>query len=421
MTAAHHAEADAAVEPTFTVGELAVRINATLKAGLGDRVWVRGEIQGYRVSGAHAYFTLADTSGPTPAVLNVQLFAPVRTRLRPMLASHRLELADGIAVRICGQLDFWAQGGRLGLKMTDLDPRFTLGEIALTREAVLAALATEGLLGRNAARPLAPVPLRLVVLTSVGSAAWHDFSDELARSGMGFLVQAVDCRVQGEDAVPMITAALQMISARVESAREQDAPGEAALDAVVLIRGGGARNELATFDDPAIARAIAACPVPVMTGIGHEVDRAVADEVAHTALKTPTACAGFLVDRVREFLGHLDERGTRIRAAAERAVTTADRIGRVEADLAAQVQRILERAGLRLDTLEARVRAHDPAVMLARGWSISQTADGRIVRSVHDLSPGTVLITRLSDGLVTAAVTQVEPVGDTEQEDDHDR
>lgn len=399
--------ADPTVEPTYTVGELAVRINDTLKAGLGDRVWVRGEIQGYRVSGAHAYFTLADTSGPTPAVLNVQLFAPVRKRLTPMLASNRLELADGIAVRICGQLDFWAQGGRLGLKMTDLDPRFTLGEIALTREAVLAALAAEGLLERNAARPLAPVPLRLAVVTSVGSAAWHDLTDELARSGIAFQVQAVDCRVQGEDAVPMITAALADLSNRV-----------ADLDAIVLVRGGGARNELATFDDPTIARAIAACQVPVITGIGHEVDRAVADEVAHTALKTPTACAGFLVDRVREFLTRLEDRGARIRAAAERAVTTADRVARVEADLVTRVQRILERAGLRLDTLEARVRAHDPAVMLARGWTISQTADGQVVRSVRDLAAGTVLTTRLIDGQVTSTVTQVDPVETTEQEND---
>jgi exodeoxyribonuclease VII large subunit len=380
---------------TYTVSQLAAVINRTLKAGLGDQIWVRGEIQGYRVSGAHAYFTLADTSGPTPAVLNVQLFAQVRNRIRPMLETNRLVLADGVGVRICGQLDFWAQGGRLGLKMSDLDPRFTLGEIALAREAVIEELTVSGLLRANAQRPLSPVPLRVGVVTSQGSAAWHDFISELERSELGFVVTAVDARVQGEDAVGMVTAGIASLSANSQ------------IDAVVVIRGGGARNELATFDDREIAMAIARCAHPVITGIGHEVDRSVADEVAHTALKTPTACAGFLVQRVQEFLGLVEDRWARIVMAAERAVSLNTRVETAETELHNRAQRILERAGLRLDTFEARIRSHDPAVMLARGWSITRGPDGRAVMSVDRVSPGDHLVTLVANGQIRSTVSEI--------------
>jgi exodeoxyribonuclease VII large subunit len=386
---------DGTEQVTYTVTELAARINRVLRSGLGDQIWVRGEIQGYRVSGSHAYFTLADTSGPNPAVLNVQLFAPVRNRLRPMLESNRLVLADGIGVRICGQLDFWAQGGRLGLKMTDLDPRFTLGEIALARDAVIRDLAAAGLLEANASRPLPLVPLRLGIVTSIGSAAWHDFTSEIERSGVSFAITAADCRVQGEDAVPMVVAAITRFSERTD------------IDAVLVMRGGGARNELATFDDREIAIAIAQCRHPVITGIGHEVDRSVADEVAHTALKTPTACAGFVIQRVQEYLGAVEDRWMRILMAADRALTVSTRIETVEAELRNRSQRILERAGMRLETLEARIRSHDPAVMLARGWSITRGPDGRAVRSVQQVAPGGHLVTVMADGLIRSTIDEI--------------
>jgi exodeoxyribonuclease VII large subunit len=386
---------DGTEQVTYTVTELAARINRVLRSGLGDQIWVRGEIQGYRVSGSHAYFTLADTSGPNPAVLNVQLFAPVRNKLRPMLESNRLVLADGIGVRICGQLDFWAQGGRLGLKMTDLDPRFTLGEIALARDAVIRDLAAAGLLEANASRPLPLVPLRLGVVTSVGSAAWHDFISELERSALGFDVVAVDCRVQGEDAVPMVVAAIGALSARRD------------LDAILLMRGGGARNELATFDDREIALAIAHCQHPVITGIGHEVDRSVADEVAHTALKTPTACAGFVIQRVQEYLSVVEDRWMRILLAADRALSVSTRVETAQAELRHRSMRILERAGMRLDTFEARVGSHDPVVMLARGWSITRGLDGRAIRSALQVAPGDQVVTVMADGQIRSTIDEV--------------
>jgi len=281
-------ELDDVANPTYSVGELGEAINDTLRRGFSDGVWVRGEITGWSDRGQHAYFTLVDDAdssersrnGRGKAVVNVQFFANARMRLRPVLQKHRLRLADGMKVRVFGYLDYYAPNGRIGLKMTGIDPKYTLGDIARSRDEIIRRLVADGLLDANKRRLLSPVPLRVGVVASVGTAAWHDFHDELQRSSMGFSLTVIDTRVQGDLAEVSIAAAVTTLSRRVD------------LDAVVLIRGGGARNELAVFDAERIARSIASSPIPVLTGLGHEVDRSVADEVAHTMLKTPTACAG---------------------------------------------------------------------------------------------------------------------------------
>lgn len=203
--------------------------------------------------------------------------------------------------------------------------------------------------------------------------------------------------------------------------------GTRAVDAVLLVRGGGATTDLAVFDDEALARAIAGTPVPVLTGIGHEIDRSVADEVAHTAHKTPTAAAGALVHRVRTFLTRLDQtweaarraalattgeaerrlglRTTRIgRGVARTLQVHATRLDQAEARTARGSVRALQRAERDLYGLAARARAHDPALALARGWTITTGADGRAVRSVTHLAPGTRLVTRFADGTATSTV-----------------
>jgi exodeoxyribonuclease VII large subunit len=426
---------DDAANPTYTVGELADAINAALRRGFSDGVWVRGEIDGLSNRGPHTYFSLVEHGDDGKAVLNVQLFAPMKRNLTPVLKKHRLELRDGMKVRIFGTLDFWAQGGRLGLKMAGIDPRYTLGDIAQTRDATLRSLVADGLIDANARRALSAVPLRVGVVASVGTAAWHDFHDELDRSALGFQLTVVDTRVQGEGAERMLTAALGTLG---------DRPG---LDVIVLIRGGGARNELAVFDAESIARAIATSPIPVITGLGHEIDRSVADEVAHTSLKTPTACAGALVDRVATYLTRCEEAYAAIGRASRTALTGAtndlsetahriarrthaaveradERLGRrrerlhaaapttlsgarrhvddTQRRLTRQANTILERAGHRLDLLETRSRALDPTVQLARGWSITRGPDGAVVRSIADVTPGDTLVTYVGDGSVTS-------------------
>jgi len=428
---------DDPANPTYTVSELADAVNSVLRRGFSDGVWVRGEIQGWSERGGHAYFSLADDSPGRQAVVRVQLFANARMRLRPLLAKHRLRLADGMKVRIFGHLDFYAPGGQLGLKMSDLDPRFTLGDLAQQRDQVLRRLAAEGALDVNGRLPLSRVPMRVGVVSSAGTAAWHDFHDELARSGFGFRIVLADTRVQGPGAARRVTRAIQALSSHAGR------PGAGGLDVIVVIRGGGSRNDLATFDAEPIARAIAAAPVPVLTGLGHEIDRSVADEVAHTSWKTPTACAQSLVQSVALYMTAVERRYEAIVVGARTRLATADRTlseraHRIARRTHAAVERADERLGVRIDRLragshrplshgarrlrtvgerlvartpqlltaeerhlvsiEARVRSLDPVNVLARGWSITRTADGRLVRSPTDVTDGEALTTQFASG-----------------------
>jgi len=430
-------ELDDAANPTYTVGELAEAINDALRRGFSDGVWVRGEISGWSDRGQHAYFTLVDDDG-TKAAVNVQFFANARMRLRPLLQKHRLRLADGIKVRVFGYLDYYAPNGRIGLKMTGIDPKYTLGDIAQSRDEVIRRLVADGLLDANKRRPLSPIPLRVGVVTSVGTAAWHDFHDELQRSALGFSLTVIDTRVQGEFAEEMVAAAIVTLSRRID------------LDAMVVIRGGGARNELAVFDAERIARAITSSRVPVLTGLGHEVDRSVADEVAHTSLKTPTACAGELIARAARYSAETEARFASILSESRHGLATAttelsqtahriarrthaaveradERLGlRIDtlaraapASLAradhalvethqrilARAETVIERSASRLDVVAARVAALDPAVQLARGWSITRGSDGRVVRSVDDLALHDTVTIAVADGLISSTVT----------------
>lgn len=430
---------DDPTNPTYTVGELADAINEQLRRGFTDGVWVRGEIDGLRHSGPHTYFALVEDGDDGKAVLNVSLFAPMKRNLTPLLKRNRLELANGMKVRIFGHLDFYAPTGRLGLKMAGIDPRFTLGELSQARDQVVRRLVASGLFDANRSHRLSPIPLRVGVVTSVGTAAWHDFHDELVRSGFGFDLRVCDTRVQGEWAERSVAAAIRTLAARRD------------LDCVVVIRGGGARNELATFDAEPIALAIATSPLPVLTGLGHEVDRSVADEVAHTALKTPTACAGALVDAVAGYRGAVGERWVaiealarrdvaaagsalsdrahriarrthaaveraderlstrveRIRAAPVRQLAAADRHVRGAAEqLAVRAPRVLAGRGRELDSAAVRLALLDPVNLLRRGWSITRTGDGTLVRSTADVAPGAVITTQVADGHLTSRIEE---------------
>ncbi len=351
---------DDPANPTYTVAELADALNASLRRGFSDGVWVRGEIQGWSERNQHAYFRLADDTAGVKAVLNVQFFANARMKLRPMLQKHRLRLADGMKVRVFGYLDFYAPAGQLGLKMADLDPRFTLGDLAAQRDEIIRRLVAEGLLDANKRTLPSPIPLHVGVVSSVNTAAWHDFHDELVRSRFGFHLPRVRRSRPGPDG-------RAWHQPRDRRARRRGGD----LDAIVVIRGGGARNELATFDAEAIARAIAASRVPVFTGLGHEVDRSVADEVAHTAFKTPTACAAALVDAVRAYLESSERSWSAISALSHRQLGSATEqvTGRAHR-IARRTHDAVERADERL-AIARRHRPH-PSAACARGRTVAR-------------------------------------------------
>jgi len=427
---------DDPADPTFSVRELADAVNQVLRRGFRDGVWVRGEVDGIQQRSGHVYFTLTEQTDEGRASVQVALFANTWYRLRPVLARHRLRLGNGLAVRIHGALNYYAPTGRLSLVMDGIDVRFTLGQLAADRDALLGRLADDGLLRRNAGLTVPLVPERIGLVASRGSAAWHDVVHELEASRLGFHIAHVDVRVQGPDAAVSVARAVRTL-------------GRRPVDVIVVVRGGGSRTDLATFDDERIAVAIARSPTPVFTGLGHETDRSVADEVAHTSYKTPTACAAALVERVRSYLGHVDRTagaighlaiarldaasarvgglGHRVAGRTEAAVrladqrvthlarrlavdpdrrltTAADRLARASARVVARGPVVLNGAERDVASAAARVRANDPAVVLARGWSITRRTDGSLVRSAAAVALGDELVTTVVDGEVRSRV-----------------
>ena len=412
---------------TLSVAELAARIARVAARAFPTDLWVSGQIRNLnRSANGHVYFDLVEPcpAGATPrSMVAVTLLAPERVVVnnQSKRAGGGVRMEDGIEVRIQARLRWYEPRGVLQLRMSAIDPEFTLGRLKADRDRVLAALKAEGLLTHNATRPLPMVPLRLAVVTSTGTAAHADVMAELEGSGFAFDVWLLDVRTQGVEAAPQVVRALERLTNAVNT-------GECFVDVAMVVRGGGATTDLAVFDDEAIARAIAASPVPVFTGIGHEIDRSVADEVAHSSHKTPTAAAAAVVHRVRTFLTRLDGTWVATRQAALATAGEAERrldlrtarIGRgvnrtlqghqvrldqIGSRATRAATRTMERADRDLDGLAARARAHDPALALARGWSITTGPDGRAIRSVTDLAPGSMIHTRLVDGSVTSTVT----------------
>ena len=450
-------DAAAGQSPTLTVPELSAQIARLTAQAFPADLWVSGQIRNLsRSANGHVYFDLVEptTAGASPSsLIAVTLLSAERVMVNNQIkrAGGAVRMEDGIEVRIQARLRWYEPRGTLQLRMHGIDPEFTIGRLKADRDRILAGLQADGLLDANAKLALTPVPLRVALITSAGSAAHADVMSELDHSGIAFSIRLFDVRTQGSGAVDQVVRALTRVT--------HDPSGP--VDVVLLVRGGGATTDLAVFDNDSIARAIATMGVPVFTGIGHEIDRAVADEVAHTAHKTPTAAAHALVQQVRGFLQRLDSawlgitraalatagqatdrlqgRTQRVETAVNRAMVSesqqlrrrTERVGRagqravlsqqhhvqgLVTQLTLRAQRSTMQAAQRLDSLAAQARAHDPVLAMARGWTITTDTDGRSVRSVADLAVGTVLSTHFADGTATSTVTETRPTTNTESE-----
>lgn len=405
----------------YTVTELMTATADAIKDRLGGAVWVDGEISGPRESRGHFYFDLVDRDekGAVSAKVPVALWSRTRSRVDQKLRdAGTVRLEEGVKVRIRGPLELWLAGGRLQLSMQDIDPAFTLEALESERERVLALLRAENLIDRNRILSLPAMPLHIALVTADESAAQADFMHSLVESQLPWRVSFLDSKVQGAGAERTIAAALRTAQ-------------RLGVDVIALVRGGGSRLDLAVFDHELVARTIALSSIPVFTGIGHEIDTSVADVVAHTANKTPTACAEALIDIALDVVNRseiawadiaeivtstlADERerlsrsarhaamGARTRLTVERhrMTSTTSRLSRsIDTSLKSEKQA--------LELFTARLRAVDPVQTLARGWSITRTADGTVVRRSADVAPGDTLVTTVADGTITSTATDID-------------
>ncbi len=456
--------------PTYSVSELCAEVREFLDEAFSS-LWVAGEVQRVRRSQrGHLYFELIEKGAGDAVVgkLDGVLWRRDYARVRKILAASGQEIAEGQQIRCRGGIDFYPAGGRLQFVVREVDPIFTLGLLEQQRRETLAALSAAGLVERNGQLAAPALPLRIGLVTSRESAAYHDFLASLARSGYGFQVVFAHASVQGASAAGEIVSALSQL-ARVSG--QEGGPEGAGLDGVALIRGGGSRTDLAVFDNRAVAEAVALAPFPVWTGLGHQIDRSITDMVAHTELMTPTKVAEHLIDTVSAAETRLAALRAALRAAAvvpvassrqqlralERAVrrgalhrlnTSRSALnhqaralgraseGRVRAAaagcdllvqrLASAPQRFLRRqagapealvgrllavargrlgaARASLDGLERLCRELSPQRTLERGFTVTRTAAGALVRRAADLTSGERMTTQTAAGVVTSRV-----------------
>jgi len=429
----------------LTVSELNHWIQAVVQNGFPEKVWVCGEIQGFNRNRTktHIFFELCEKDLETRDVqarIGLVIFAGRKALLQQTLArsGDPFQLKDDIEVKFLCRVDFYPPHGALRLIVEDLDPSYTLGKIAAEKQRLIALLRKDGTLERNAQLPFPELPLRVGLVTSFDSAAYNDFLSELRLSGFGFQIFYENALMQGRAAVDDICRALTSLYDRKDR-----------FDVIVLTRGGGSVSDLSCFDAEPLARTIAESPLPVLTGIGHEIDLSIADLAAHTMQKTPTAAAQYLVDTVRASLERLDDCGRNFFHTSRQALEQKSRalhqsaltlqaglqgllkehrqdltrletfferepqrlLRQMSLDLGHRRQRFLDQLGSafkheqnRLDHLRRIIELSDPQQMLKKGFTLTRAEDGRLIRSAGQVKSQEVLITEFFDGTVRSHV-----------------
>ncbi len=407
-------------------------------------LWVEGEIGRVTVSSAgHAYFALKDERNQLQCVW----FRDERER-------SLFEAKAGLRVVVHGRIDLYEPTGAMQLYVDSIQPA-GVGDLALRFEALKARLDAEGLFGGARKRPLPSRPRTIAVITSPSGAVWRDVSHVLARRWPLVQVVLVAAQVQGDGAPPSIVTAFRRVaryaSAMQEAGRPDDAPA-----LTILARGGGSLEDLWAFNDERVVRAVVAHPLPVVCGVGHEVDVTLADFAADVRAPTPSAAAEIVVPDRLEMAAALRRAADRMTAATERRLAAAardlaverralDRVspasrlaaGReqvgllfdratraVETRLAKERLRVaaasadlprlagarLAAARSALDASGAALSVLGPSATLERGYAIvRRTADGAIVRDPADAAAGSPLTIRVARGDIAATVDELGP------------
>jgi len=281
----------------FPLSAITKRINELLEPAINKQFWVKAEIATGRERGGSFYCDLVETDagGKIVAKISCTIWQRDLTTIRELFKTKGMDLVldNGTVVGFLCSLQFSPQYG-LSLKVIDADPSIAMGEMELKKRDIVERLQKEGLIEPNKRHFVPLLPLNIGLITSSGSAAFNDFIQTLTMSGFGFKVHLADAMMQGDQTERSVIKAL-------------DALCKLNVELIVIARGGGSKTDLYYLDNESIARKIAACAIPVWSGIGHEIDTSVLDYVANKTFKTPTAVAEEIVARFVQMRRQLDE------------------------------------------------------------------------------------------------------------------
>ena len=409
----------------ITLRQLQQQIKAAVEQALPLPVWVVAEVAELKVNySGHCYMELVEksessrggSSTPTAqarAVIWRSQWAMLGPYFRQQTGS---ELAAGMKILARVMVSYHELYG-LSLQISDIDASYTLGEVERQKQLTIAQLKADGVWDMNREQPMPYLVQRIAVVSSAAAAGYRDFMNELKAGGYAFCCDLYDAVVQGAAAEESICAALEEVALKQEQ-----------YDAVVVIRGGGSASDLSCFNSYRLCSYVAQFPLPVLTGIGHDKDTSVADMVAHTALKTPTAVAAWLTERMARIEAWLEDANVRLkqlvaaamkreelrleRMAAELKVQAATYCQRAASRLELKLEQVqllarqrIEREKMRLESMERSVEALSPRRIMELGFAMVRSGK-KLLRSVADVAEGEQIEIILTDGTIKARVEE---------------
>lgn len=380
----------------YSLKELCDWIQEIVENDLPNRYWVCAEIASMSVRG-HCYMELVEKA--ENGILAAKVRATCWSNVYHLLSAYFLQetgqsLHTGLQVMLEVSVEYHAVYG-LSLNVWNIDPTYTLGDLAKQRQATIQQLTEDGVMDLQKALQIPSLPRRVAVISSADAAGYGDFCDQLKhnRFGFKFHVQLYPAVVQGDTAARSVVQALNSIAALEEE-----------WDVVVIIRGGGASTDMSCFDDYNLASHCAQFPLPIIAGIGHTRDVSVVDMVVHTSVKTPTAAAEWLIERVAEQVERVGSLMLRLQRTTQNAVSREkNRLLLYEQQIFNAVRGKAVRERGKLDLWMKTIELHSPERIFNMGYSLTMV-NGKLVRSQSEVNEGDVLETHLHDGVIQSVV-----------------
>lgn len=406
---------------SLLLSQLLEQVEQSIKRDFSSPTWIRAEIMELQVNRrGHCYIELIEKSQEDESIqarARATIWASKFNMLKPYFETAAgMPLKSGIKILCKVNVGFHKVYG-FSINITDIDPAYTLGDLARKKQEVIRQLREEGVMDMNRELPFPTVPQNIAVISSETAAGYGDFMDSIQAGKQHFHLSThlFQASMQGDEAPASIMAALDEIHA-----------SDLDLDCVVLIRGGGSRADLECFNDYELAYYITQFPLPVVTGIGHERDESVADLVAARALKTPTAVAEFLIEKLLAFDFNLSSYKERLSKLVEQSVKyqqlrlerlagnlkhmagsfvqrQKESLERSELGLRKTCQFRLEREKEKLSHLEVKKDLVNPVNVLKRGYSMT-IYQGKVLFNAADVAEGSDLETRLNNGIILSKV-----------------
>ena len=382
--------------------EFQTRLKKGVELLFPSRIWLKAEISAVKArSGGHCYLELSQSdSKGLVAKASAIIWSSKYRYIAPYFESVTgSPLSEGMTVLMEVQVNFSELYG-FSLIVNDVDPEYSLGVKELEKQKTIERLTKEGLMDLQKELALPALPYRLAVISAEDAAGYRDFMRHIAENPYGFTLatELFPALMQGTDCPSSIVAAMDSV---LDSGVQYDA--------VLILRGGGSKLDLACFDDYDLAAVIAQYPLPVLTAIGHDQDHHVCDMVAHEYVKTPTALADFILEMYENEDARISSYVTRIRLAfSNRILQMESSVDRMQHRIRSGYSMKLSLMESALQVLQTRICAADPRKIMERGYALAVDAQGVVLKGASGVNVGDTVSVMFADGTLEANVTNIK-------------